>query len=312
MGFASKILKKQKVALFGYLMLNIMIFTFCINALLTARTGGFNWWSIAVALVLYAVSIIVATSPIGEWAFRLQLGCYKIERADQLERLEPVFNEVYSKAKQLNPSLSDGIELLMNNDKDPNAFAVGRKTICITKGMYDKCTDQEIKGVLAHEFSHILNRDTDLALVATVGNIIVSAIAINLRLLFRALAKAGMIFKASGSKNGRFSDFNGFAGDAVVALLMLVWVKIGQFVVLSNCRREEFLADLFSYKLGYGAGLCSFLDNFSAGSNKGVFAAHSSHHPSTEERINRLKELGCPYKPQYVNIFGIPAEVDEQ
>ena len=296
MGFIKKVVKNRKISLFCYLILNVSIFTFFINWLLTGGNGEFNLMSIAGALELYAVSVIIATSPIGEWAFRLQLGCHKIERADQLERLEPLFNEVYSRAKQLNPSLSDKVELVMNNDREPNAFAGGRKTICITKGMYEKCTDEELKGVIAHEFSHIANRDTDLILVVTVGNILVTATAILVRLIFGILSKIGTVISSFGSKKSKFAEFNSMVADFVVIALVWVWAKIGQHVVLSSCRQEEFKADLFACKNGYGVGLCSFLDKYSAVSNKGVFAALSSKHPSTKDRIHRLQELGCSYE----------------
>ena len=294
--FIKSLAKKHRIPVVIYLVLNVVIITYCINWAMTPESNTFNWVSIPVSLGLYLVSIIISLSPIGEWILRLQMGCRKIKRVDYAERLTPVFKEVYARAKQAHPSLPDDIELFMNEDKVPNAFATGRKTICLTKGMYENASDDELKGVLAHEFSHIANHDTDLILVVTVGNMIITAIVILIRWFFRILSFMGVISNVFGSKQGNLSIILAFVGDLVVAALMWVWTKLGQYLVLATGRSEEYLADEFSFKLGYSEGLCRFLDRFAGGSSKGVFAVLSSSHPATDDRIGKLQQMGCTYR----------------
>ena len=50
-----------------------------------------------------------------------------------------------------------------------NAFALGRNTIVVTRGIMSALSDEEIKGVLAHEFAHIVNKDTQIAMLVTVA-----------------------------------------------------------------------------------------------------------------------------------------------
>ncbi len=294
--FVKSLAKKNRIPVIIYLALNVVIITYCINWAMTTETGGFNWVSIPVSLGIYVVSIIIALSPIGEWLLRLQMGCRKIKRVDYAERLTPVFKEVYSRAKQENPALPDDIELFMNDDMIPNAFATGRKTICLTKGTYEKASDEELKGVLAHEFSHIANHDTDLILVVTVGNMIITALILMIRLFFRILSIMGLISNIFGSRQGNLSIILGFVGDIVVAALMWIWTKIGQYLVLATGRAQEYIADEFSFRLGYSEGLCRFLDRYAGGSTKGVFAVLSSSHPATDDRIAKLQQLGCTYR----------------
>ncbi len=120
--FAKSLAKKHRIPVIIYLVLNVVIITYCINWAMTPESGSFNWVSIPVSLGIYLVSIIIALSPIGEWILRLQMGCRKIKRVDYAERLTPVFKEVYARAKQQNPALPDDIELCMNEDILVNRF----------------------------------------------------------------------------------------------------------------------------------------------------------------------------------------------
>ncbi len=294
--FIKSLAKKHRIPVIIYLVLNVVIVTYCMNWFMTGGGDQFDWMSIPVAIGIYALSILIALSPVGEWILRLQMGCKKIKRVDYAERLNPLFKEVYIRAKQERPSLPDDIELFMNGDEAPNAFATGRKTICLTKGMYENASDEELKGVLAHEFSHIANHDTDLILVVTVGNMIITAIILMIRLFFRFISLIGVFSNVFGSRQGNLSIILGFIGDVVVAALMWIWTKLGQYLVLATGRSEEYLADEFSFNLGYSEGLCRFLDRFAGGSTKGVFAVLSSSHPATDDRIARLQTLGCTYR----------------
>ena len=294
--FFKSLAKKHRIPVIIYLVINVFIITYVLNWFTTSGSGEFNWKSIPMALGVYALSIVIALSPIGEWILRVQMGCRKIKRVDHIERLNPIFKEVYARAKQENPSLPDDIELFMNDDKDPNAFATGRKTICLTKGMYEKATVEELKGVLGHEFAHIANHDTDLILVVTVGNMIITAMILVIRWIFRILTFFGSLSNLFGSRQGNLSIIISVCGDVIVALLMKIWTKFGQYLVLATGRSEEYIADEFSLKLGYSEGLCRFLDKYAGGSSKGVFAVLSSSHPATDDRIAKLQQLGSTYR----------------
>ena len=148
-----KMTRKSNFPVIIYLVINVFVIAVIVELVLGAGSMPF-WQALIIGVVLYAFSLVIALSPVGEFILRLLTGCKKIKRADQINYLEPLFREVYAKAKQLDPSIPDDVQLFMNNDKEPNAFATGRKTVCITEGLLYMPVDQ-IKATLGHEFGHL-------------------------------------------------------------------------------------------------------------------------------------------------------------
>ena len=167
--FFKRTARKSNIPVFIYLVLNILVIAVILSIILENGTIPF-WKALLIGIVLYLVSLLIALSPVGEWILRLQTGCKKIQNDEQRNFIEPIFREVYDKAKKLDPSISDKVTLYMNHDEAPNAFATGRKTICVTEGMLYMPVEQ-IKATLGHEFGHLAHKDTDLILVVAVGNL---------------------------------------------------------------------------------------------------------------------------------------------
>ena len=104
-------------------------------------------------VLVYGVCLLITLSPIGEFILRRQAGCMVIQKVEQINIIEPIFREVYDKAKIMDSSLPKNVRLYINKDTSPNAFATGRRTICITEGLLYE-TPEHIKATLAHEFGH--------------------------------------------------------------------------------------------------------------------------------------------------------------
>ena len=102
MDFLIRLGNKENIPLCIYLVLNVLLIGAFVTAVCALPVG----WGMAAALLLYIASISIAVSPIGEYILRRQNGCKKIEEAAVIERLEPLFREVYYKAKKQNPSIS--------------------------------------------------------------------------------------------------------------------------------------------------------------------------------------------------------------
>lgn len=256
---------------------------------------------IVLGLVIYIVSLTIALSPIGEWVLRLQNGCRKITIPEYIERLEPIFREVYSKAKELNPELPSDIRMFISDSNDPNAFATGRKTVCVTRGLLNY-SDEQIKGVLAHEFGHLAHKDTDSILVVAVGNFIVSAIFVIIRVFANIFMGIGQFMTAlmSRSIGGIIASF--FIGigrvvaDFMLVLIMRAWTQLGVWLCMYSSRKNEYEADEYAFNCGYGEDLCQVLESFGTVKGAtGLFAALVSSHPQNYDRINRLRNLGNTY-----------------
>lgn len=297
--FFKRTMRKSNIPVFIYLVLNIFVIALILS--LVMDNGNIPFWkALLIGIVLYFVSLLIALSPVGEWILRLQTGCKKIKNDEQRNFIEPIFREVYDKAKKLDPSISDSVKLYMNHDEAPNAFATGRKTICVTEGMLNMPVEQ-IKATLGHEFGHLAHKDTDLILVVAVGNLIVSAFILLFRL---AIDLVHLLFVFSsvfvGGSDGVFgaliSTVYHLAMTAVVVGLTWIWTKIGVLLVMKSSRANEYEADEFSFRLGYRNELCALLDSFSGTNANGLFANLVSSHPDKDDRIARLQELGATYR----------------
>lgn len=297
--FFKRTMRKSNIPVFIYLVLNIFVIALILS--LVIDNGNIPFWkALLIGIVLYFVSLLIALSPVGEWILRLQTGCKKIKNDEQRNFIEPIFREVYDKARAQDPSISDKVKIYMNHDEAPNAFATGRKTICVTEGMLNMPVEQ-IKATLGHEFGHLAHKDTDLILVVAVGNLIVSAFILLFRL---AIDLVHLLFVFSsvfvGGSEGAFgaliSTVYHLAMTAIVVGLTWIWTKIGVLLVMKSSRANEYEADEFSFRLGYGNELCALLNSFSGTNANGLFANLVSSHPDKDDRIARLQELGATYR----------------
>lgn len=140
-------------------------------------------------------------------------------------------------------------------EKAPNAFATGRDVshavVAVTQGLLERLNKIELEGVLAHELSHIGNRDM---LVGTVAVVLVGFISILADIFLRSMFWGGRDNRRGG---GIFVIIG-------IALAMLSPI-VGQIIQLAISRSREFLADSSGALLTrYPEGLASALSKISA------------------------------------------------
>lgn len=131
-----------------------------------------------------------------------------------------------------------------------NAFASGfgqrNASISVTRGLLDTLDDAEIEAVLAHELTHIRNRDTQLMIVAVIFAGIIAFVA---DIAFRNL---DFPFGASPRRQRRSGrDGNGGAILIVIAALAVILISWGISILIrfALSRSREFLADAGSTEL---------------------------------------------------------------
>ena len=284
-----KIFRDKNLGIIIYLILNIFVVVMILSSFFASNKIN----GILFGIIAYLLSVSIALSPIGEWLLRLQTNCKVIKRVDYLEKLNPLFEEVYNKAKEIDPSISSNIKLYMNDNMEPNAFATGRNTICLTKGLLSY-TDDEIKAIFSHEFGHLRNKDTDLLLLITVGNFIIMFFFIVFRLIFRTTGIIASIINRSWG-----TLIITLFIDTIYVAMFSLWTRLGAVLVLHSSRRSEYEADKFAFDTGYGYYLAEALDKLSLYSgerSKGIFDTLMSSHPRTDDRIAKLQELGVEYR----------------
>jgi heat shock protein HtpX len=200
------------------------------------------------------------------------------------------------------------------DDPAPNAFATGRDpkhaAVAVTTGLLDKLDRQELEGVIAHELSHVRNRDT---LVTTVAVVLAGTIVL-LSDFMRSWFRFGWMF--GGGDDDRDSDRGG-GGNAIWLLIGLALAILAPLAALmlqmAVSRKREYLADANGALLTrYPDGLASALRKIAADpaplrsankataslwiynplkDHKGVMNSLFETHPPIEERIRRLEAM---------------------
>ena len=117
-------------------------------------------------------------------------------------------------------------------EETPNAFATGRNeknaAVAVTQGILRILDEAELRGVLAHELSHVKNRDI---LVGTIAATMAGAIS-----MLANMAHWGMIF------GGRSDDREG--GHPIVSLLMIVVAPLAAMLVQMAISRSRELGPM--------------------------------------------------------------------
>lgn len=213
------------------------------------------------------------------------------------------FFDLYTVTENL--SIAAGIpmpKLYVIDDPAPNAFATGRSekhaVVAVTTGLLSLMTRPELEGVIAHELSHIKNRDM---LVMTVVVVLAGFIAVVADIFLR-------MSHISGDRDNKAGALLG-----VLAIVAAILAPIAaQLIQLAISRRREYLADASGALLTrYPEGLASALQKIGAyagpmrranhatqhlfisnpfGATAGEFFNRLfSTHPPVEERIKRLR-----------------------
>ncbi len=190
------------------------------------------------------------------------------------------------------------------NDPAPNAFATGRDkdhaAVAVTTGLLDMMNRNELEGVIAHELSHIGNRDI---LLSTVVVVLVGLIALASNFFLRSMMFGGM-------RGGRGNN-DREGGNIILGIIGIILAPIvATMIQLAISRKREFLADASGALLTrYPEGLASALqkiENYNKpmlhpstatahlfianpfGSKSEFMSKLFATHPPTEERIKAL------------------------
>ena len=140
------------------------------------------------------------------------------------------------------------------NDRNPNAFATGRDknhaALALNTGLLEVLNDNELEGVIAHELSHIGNRDT---LIATIAVILVGIINV-----------LSDLFLRSNYFRGR--DDNNNNSWLIIGLIVSILAPIAaMFIQLAISRKREYVADSNAALITrYPEGLISALEKISS------------------------------------------------
>jgi len=164
-----------------------------------------------------------------------------------------------------NLSITAGLpmpKLYIIQDVQPNAFATGRNAkhavVAVTTGLLQRLERVELEGVLAHELSHIGNKDM---LVSTIVVALVGIVAILADFFFRMAFWGGM----GNRDNDRGGGQAKLIMIGVALVFMIIAPLVAQLIKMAVSRKREFLADASGALLTrYPDGLARALEKIAA------------------------------------------------
>lgn len=263
-----------------------------IGQLVAGRAGLMTMFAISMAMNLFSY-----------WnSDKLVLNMYNAKQVSSNDNPD-LYNMVARLAK--NGNLPMPKVYIIQSDV-PNAFATGRNpehaAVAVTTGIMNLLTDDEIEGVLGHELTHVKHRDT-----------LISTIAATLAGVITMIANMMQMFAIFG----RSDDREGSNPIAMLATIILAPIAAA-LIQMAISRSREYLADEGGAEMsGKPMSLASALakiDYYSKhgklpgsegqlgttahmfiinplGSVKDLTSSLFSTHPSTESRIEKLKEI---------------------
>jgi len=195
--------------------------------------------------------------------------------------------------------------------EQPNAFATGRNpanaAVAATTGLLNSLSHEELAGVMAHELAHVKNRDT---LIMTITATVAGAIGM--------LANFAMFFGHSGNNEDNRGNPLGMVGTILV---MIIAPLAAMLVQMAISRAREYEADRIGAEIcGRPLWLAAALERLHHGSQRAenhaaeanpatahLFIVNPLHgqrmdnlfstHPSMENRIARLRQMGGAVGP---------------
>ncbi len=280
---------------------------FMFGAAMTGDEGG-AVFGIVIALIIYFILLLIAFA--GGKSIMLRMGNAKEVGADEYPQLYNIVEEM-----RIAAGMPFTPKVYVIHDPAPNAFAAGmtpkNSVVAVTTGLLEMMNRDELQGVVAHEISHIINRDIRYMTIAT---IMVAAVAIMSQVFIRTMFYSGGGGSRSSGKGGGQAQIIMLVIAIVFAILAPILIRLLYFAL---SRKREYLADASGARLTrYPEGLASALEKIGnstldlrgAGkANAPMYIANplkpkgqklknlSSTHPPLEKRIQILRAMGNGY-----------------
>ena len=269
-----------------FLMISVFIVLFAMG---WSVSWFFDTYIILLVVVVFAIYLNVSGYFRGDKSVLAKTRAIPIEKSENKE----LWNIVE------NLSITAGIpmpKLHIIKEESPNAFATGRdennSSIAVTTGLLKLLDKNEIEGVMAHEISHIKNRDI---LVMTVAFAVVGTIVIISDIFLRLIIYGGS--SRSDNKGGGLA--------LILVLVGVILAPIGASLIkLSISRKREYLADASGVLLTrYPEGLASALEKIKNASIPMATANHASAHLFISDpfydQLGKSKEKKKKEKPTF-------------
>lgn len=273
---------------------------FAVGMIFEQETGGI--WGIVISIAVWCLLMLISFTA-GKDIMLSTSGAKPIT-PDMHPQLYNVVEEM-----RIAAGMNVTPKIYIINSEMPNAFATGMKpensAIAVTAGLLGRMNRDELQGVVAHEMSHIVNRDIRFM---TIAGVMMGTIVLIAEIFLR-----GMFF-SGGRRSSRDGGGQGQIIFLIIAIAFAIIAPIlARLLYFAISRKREYLADASAVRLTrYPEGLASALEKI-AGSNAEIPSANkvtapmyicnplraknkkvsdlSSTHPPISERIRILRGM---------------------
>lgn len=280
--------QKKRLKIFRY-QPRLIIFI----AILLYINSNFNFRGFGPGIYLFfqppiftLVFLLIAMSNTTERIYRRIEDVRHIATKTEKDYLLPIFDEVYESVKQKHTNLSNKIQLYIIDTMNVESFALGKRTIVLSRGMINTMTSEELKGVLAHEFSHIALYHSQMRMIiaVTMGTTFWIILFIE-KLLERIIST--------------------MKSDNIIAILLklinipfVIVVKIVFFIaniiIIPRYRKSEYKADKMAAECGFGMQIKEALYkiyDMEVSDKMQLMKRFFNDHPRTAYRIENIENL---------------------
>ena len=253
-----------------------------------------QWWLGLMAFWILLGLLFIFDSPLGQWVLRLLSGARRLI-ASEAEKLNPAIEQVQESIQETHGFIPLRLHVMVIDDPIPNAFAIGKNTLVVSRALVETARPDELRGVIAHELGHLQAGDSR-RLGMALGVSCVALTAAGLASLI--LIVTTVINQLMAKTEGGIVVVVGAIIITVVSIFFLLFVRLGNGVMrmamLFAGRRQEYRADRFAVTAGFGNGLLSFLHqlkNFEWGKQKSFIGKLYETHPPIMLRIGEIEKM---------------------
>lgn len=239
------VLQRKNLRKTYFLILIFMLMMTALGIIIDGLFGSFPVGTIVLILIA-SIQVLVGTQS-GASLVLNSVGAKPVNEKELEEKqLKNIVEEISIAAGMTNIP-----RVYVMEDENINAFATGFKqndsAVCVTRGLLKNLNREETEGVIAHEVSHIMNKDT--LLMTTISAILGTMVLVQL-FAWRALRAMAWSGGGRSRKKGK-GDSTAYILLAllVIALVATLFSFIGRITIFAVSRTREYLADAKAVEL---------------------------------------------------------------
>lgn len=272
---------------------------FIIGRMMINVNVGDNYIKAIIFLSISAINFLMLLFLFFDFIFsysvrKLKKGCKNCEKAKEYSAIAGIFRDVKSKFGIKN------VKLYISQSGEVNAYAVGslrKKIIIITAGLLNKYSSKtddenkfliEIKGIIGHEMSHLVNNDYFTALLLIVNERAVNFISNIILFIFNLLIRFFVVIPFVGSYFVSIIHLIYNIFNTIINFTYRYIIKpIYNFIQLQTSKSIEYRADKQGAMVIGGVYMAEAL---SVLGSSGYFSIFSTH-PSTKSRVKKVQDV---------------------